>query len=97
MVIKPKRILSDSNQPQVVVKLFLSKRTLTNVGLGFLEICSVSRNSKDGRTQTCASLEGSNGRLDNPSYRVSQSGRVIWTGGGGVIERIIRVDARINA
>jgi hypothetical protein len=32
---------------------------------------------------------------DNPSDRVSQSGRVIWTG-GGVIERIIRVDALIK-
>jgi hypothetical protein len=113
MVIKPK---SDSNQPQVVVKLFLSKRTLPNVGCGFLEIYSVSRNSEDGRLtseQTCArvrisegsdvfdfwvtliGLDNPSGQLDNPSDRVSQSGRVIWTG-GGVIERIIRVDALIK-
>jgi hypothetical protein len=56
MVIKPKRILSDSNQPQVVVKLFLSKRTLANVGRGFLEIYSVSRNSKDGRLTSDSNL-----------------------------------------
>jgi hypothetical protein len=61
MVIKPK---SDSNQPQVVVKLFLSKRTLPNVGCGFLEIYSVSRNSEDGRLtseQTCARVRISEG------------------------------------
>jgi hypothetical protein len=56
MVIKPKRILSDSNQPQAVVQLFLSKRTLPNFGRGFLEIYSVSRNSKDGRLTSDSNL-----------------------------------------
>jgi hypothetical protein len=44
---------------------------------------------------TLIGLDNPSGQLENPSDRVSQSGRVIRTR-GGVIDRFIRVDTLIT-